>query len=100
MERDFEVGLNMINLSGKEAIVTGAGSGIGRGICSVLALAGANVLVTDISGKGAEDTLKHCGYGDKFRARQMDVTKIQLMKLFQNTSRIEKKLIYWSTMPE
>jgi meso-butanediol dehydrogenase/(S,S)-butanediol dehydrogenase/diacetyl reductase len=74
MEEDFEVGLNMINLSGKEAIVTGGGSGIGRGICSVLALAGANVLVTDISGKGAKDTLKHCGYGDKFRARQMDVT--------------------------
>ena len=74
MEEDFEVGLNMINLSGKEAIVTGGGSGIGRGICSVLALAGANVLVTDISEKGAEDTLRHCGYGDKFRARQMDVT--------------------------
>ena len=74
MEKDFEVGLNMINLSGKEAIVTGGGSGIGRGICSVLALAGASVLVTDISGKGAEDTLKHCGYGGKFRARQMDVT--------------------------
>ena len=36
----------MIDLSGKEAIVTGGGSGIGRGICAVLALAGARVLVT------------------------------------------------------
>jgi NAD(P)-dependent dehydrogenase (short-subunit alcohol dehydrogenase family) len=74
MEKDFEAGLNMINLSGKEAIVTGGGSGIGRGICSVLVLAGANVLVTDISEKSAEDTLQHCGSGDKLRARQMDVT--------------------------
>ena len=64
----------MINLSGKEAIVTGGGSGIGRGICSVLVLAGANVLVTDISVKSAEDTLQHCGSGNKLKARQMDVT--------------------------
>ena len=39
----------MINLSGKEAVVTGGGSGIGRGICAILASAGASVLVTDIS---------------------------------------------------
>ncbi|MDC0035086.1 SDR family oxidoreductase [Chloroflexi bacterium] len=64
----------MIDLSGKEAIVTGGGSGIGRGICSVLALAGANVLVTDISRKSAEETMKHCGHSDNFRAKEMDVT--------------------------
>jgi NAD(P)-dependent dehydrogenase (short-subunit alcohol dehydrogenase family) len=74
MEKDFEVGLNMINLSGKEAIVTGGGSGVGRGIYSVLVLAGANVLGTDISEKSAEDTPQHCGSGNKLKARQMDVT--------------------------
>ena len=52
----------MIDLSGKEAIVTGGGSGIGRGICAVLALAGARVLVTDVSIESAEETLKSVSY--------------------------------------
>jgi NAD(P)-dependent dehydrogenase (short-subunit alcohol dehydrogenase family) len=37
------------NLQGKTIIVTGAGGGIGREACIVLAKAGANVLVTDIA---------------------------------------------------
>ena len=64
----------MIDLSGKEAIVTGGGSGIGRGICSVLALAGANVLVTDISRGSAEETMRYCSYGGDITAKELDVT--------------------------
>src|SRR2546426_11769331 len=47
-------------LSGKTALVTGAGRGIGRGIAIALAAAGAKVVVNDLgaslSGEGAEAT--------------------------------------------
>src|SRR2546428_12422613 len=46
-------------LSGKNALVTGAGRGIGRGIAIALAAAGAKVVVNDIgaslSGEGIEN---------------------------------------------
>ena len=38
----------MQDISGKTAIVTGAGSGIGLGIATALAEAGANVVMADI----------------------------------------------------
>ena len=44
----------MIDLMDKIAIVTGGASGIGRGICLVLAEQGATVVVADVNGKGAE----------------------------------------------
>ena len=66
----------MIDLSGKEAIVTGGGSGIGRGICAVLALAGARVLVTDVSIESAEETLKYCERLNNLKTAKIDVTDI------------------------
>ena len=44
------------NLQGKTIIVTGAGGGIGREACIVLAKAGANVLVTDIAADRGRET--------------------------------------------
>lgn len=44
----------MYDLSGKVAIVTGGGSGIGRGISMRLARCGAAVAVADINGEAAE----------------------------------------------
>ena len=67
----------MINLSGKEAVVTGGGSGIGRGICAILASAGASVLVTDISIESAEETLKYCEGSNNSKAAKIDVTDIE-----------------------
>jgi len=67
----------MIDLSGKEAIVTGGGSGIGRGICAVLARAGASVLVTDISIESAEETLKYCQGLSSLKTAKIDVTDIE-----------------------
>jgi NAD(P)-dependent dehydrogenase (short-subunit alcohol dehydrogenase family) len=43
-------------LEGKTIIVTGAGGGIGREACSVLARAGANVVVTDIAADRGRET--------------------------------------------
>ena len=44
----------MIDLMDKIAVVTGGASGIGRGICLVLAEQGSTVVVTDVNVKGAE----------------------------------------------
>lgn len=43
-------------LEGKTAIVTGAGSGLGRGIALKLAQKGANVVIADIDEKGGNET--------------------------------------------
>ena len=43
-------------LAGKSFVVTGAGGGIGRETCRVLAAAGANVLVTDVAAERGLDT--------------------------------------------
>lgn len=46
----------MLDLSGKVAVVTGAGSGIGRGISLAMAAAGADILCADLAGDRAEKT--------------------------------------------
>ena len=46
-------------LSGRMAIVTGAGSGLGRSIAIGLARAGANVALADIDAAGAAETAQH-----------------------------------------
>lgn len=43
-----------MSLAGKNAIVTGGASGIGRGICLRLACDGANVAILDLDLAGAE----------------------------------------------
>ena len=43
---------DLIDLSGRRAVVTGAGSGIGAAIATRLAEAGAHVLLTDVDAKG------------------------------------------------
>ncbi len=46
------------HFSGKQAIVTGAGSGIGAALCRALVEAGADVVCTDIDGDAAQRTAR------------------------------------------
>ena len=45
-------------LENKTALVTGAGSGIGRAIAKLYAKEGARVVVTDIDEKGGNETVR------------------------------------------
>ncbi len=48
----------MFSLTGKVAIVTGGGSGIGRSIASIFAAQGAKVFILDIDEKGSQETVR------------------------------------------
>ncbi|MSR84536.1 MAG: SDR family oxidoreductase [Candidatus Latescibacteria bacterium] len=63
-------------LQGKVALVTGAGSGIGRATAQAFALAGAQVVVADVDPKGGEKTVALiAGAGGQALFVQADVTQ-------------------------
>ncbi len=67
--------LERFSLKGRNALVTGAGRGIGRSLACALGEAGANVLIADIDANTAEDAvreLSRLGVGAK--AFEADVT--------------------------
>ncbi|WP_094292951.1 SDR family oxidoreductase [Mycobacterium neumannii] len=61
-----------MTFSGKQALVTGGGSGIGAALCRALVDAGAEVVCTDVDGDAAERTA--AGLGGRARAARLDVT--------------------------
>jgi len=61
-----------MSFEGKQAIVTGAGSGIGAALCRALVSAGATVVCTDIDGDAAERTA--AVLGASARSARLDVT--------------------------
>lgn len=66
----------MEDLSGKVAIVTGAGSGIGRASALTLASRGASVVVADINAETAEETVGLVvDAGGKAHAQQADIAE-------------------------
>jgi NAD(P)-dependent dehydrogenase (short-subunit alcohol dehydrogenase family) len=65
----------MQDISGKTAIVTGAASGIGLGIATALAEAGANVVIADIQKAAAEEAAHQLsGTNKRVMPLQVDVT--------------------------
>src|ERR687885_1092480 len=50
-----------VDLSGRNALVTGAASGIGRACAGRLAAAGAEVTVMDLNGEAAREVAEECG---------------------------------------
>lgn len=48
----------MFSLKTQVALITGGANGIGKGIASVLAKAGAKVIIADIDTKAGEETAK------------------------------------------
>ena len=68
----------MKDISGKTAIVTGAASGIGRGIATALAGSGANVVMADIQKAAVEQAAKALSNANKCVIPiQIDVTQEQ-----------------------
>lgn len=67
---------HMINtLDGTVALITGAGSGIGRGCATSLARAGARVIVNDVNASGADETVAVIRqFGGEAAAHVADVT--------------------------
>jgi NAD(P)-dependent dehydrogenase (short-subunit alcohol dehydrogenase family) len=64
-------------LATRVALVTGAGSGIGRAIALRLASEGASVVVADVNGSSAEDVAGEIGDGDRAIGVSMDVTSAE-----------------------
>lgn len=66
----------LINLSGKTAIVTGGAVGIGYGIAYRLAEAGAHVVISDIHGENLQEAVKNLSsFGFKVSSVVADVSK-------------------------
>lgn len=65
----------MKSYQGKVAVVTGAGSGIGRQLALQLAAAGARLALSDINAAGLADTVKLLPAGSEVRSYPLDVSK-------------------------
>jgi len=65
----------MFDLSGKNAVITGAAAGLGRGIAAALAKQGANIAICDLPGVSTDEIKKEAeSYGVKALAVEMDVS--------------------------
>lgn len=64
-----------MSFDGKVAVITGAGSGIGRTLAIELSQRGANVALSDHDGAAVADTARHCELaGVRVRVETVDVT--------------------------
>src|SRR5919108_5244007 len=75
-------------LEDRVAIVTAAGSGIGRGGAEIMGREGAIVIATDLIAERAEETARRIREaGGRAEARQLDVTKdADIERLIEHTA--------------
>jgi meso-butanediol dehydrogenase/(S,S)-butanediol dehydrogenase/diacetyl reductase len=77
----------MFDLSGKVAVITGAGSGIGRGIALSLAQAGADVVASDLHMDRASETAGMVRkFGRKALAQRTDVREPESVQALANAT--------------
>ncbi|MHA4812298.1 SDR family NAD(P)-dependent oxidoreductase [Flavitalea flava] len=81
----------MFSLKGKKAVITGAGSGIGRAVALLLAKQGAWAYVVDISETQAQEVVKEIkDQGFEASAHQSDVSnQQQVLALFNSLGRLD-----------
>jgi NAD(P)-dependent dehydrogenase (short-subunit alcohol dehydrogenase family) len=69
---------NPFTLIGKNYLVTGAASGIGKSTSIILSKLGANLILLDIDSSGLNETLKECKSTDRIIV--FDLTKLKALK--------------------
>jgi len=70
----------MVNIDGKVALVTGAGSGIGRATALALARDGARLVLCDVNGEALDGVASEIGAASCVLAQRVDVSKRDEMK--------------------
>ena len=77
----------MHDVNGKVAVVTGGGSGIGRGICRALAAKGARVVVADVDGERSDAVARGLsGDGAEALAATVDVSDLASVEALAETT--------------
>jgi NAD(P)-dependent dehydrogenase (short-subunit alcohol dehydrogenase family) len=81
----------MFDLTGKVAVVTGGGSGIGRAIALLFARQGAEVHLLELNAEAGQDTAAEIGQqGGRARAHAADVTQqAQVVEVFSAIGRVD-----------
>lgn len=74
----MNVGLNKFSLEGKNYLITGAASGIGKATSIILSNLGANLILVDINLDGLKETKKSCKSSDELIS--LDLTNTSLIK--------------------